>query len=320
MRQFLFLLQCFPFSHGNEESNVTSHLIKRRKELFFRYVNAAALRMVQSLYRRYGIRGTYCVAKDRIVHELDGVRYTYSVAEYGCTGNLDYSGYIENRSVDLLVTRLPKDGVFVDIGAHGGVYSIAMMKRRPDVTVHAFEPLPSDLLNNLVLNDLPADGVHRVAVGRAAGAGSITTEVRSSNYLTDQPAHGTVEVPVVRLDDEWSSGRLPGPDAIKVDIEGMEYFALLGAENMLRAKQPLIACEINALHERYYPKLGDFLLYMENLGYSLHRLNGGQMSPVNLPHIADASAVELGWTDDQNFWFVPKRSGESTRSGDSTAS
>lgn len=279
--------------------------------MYFRYANATILRFLQSLYRRYGIRGSYCVSKGDIVHELDGVRYEYSLAEYGCTGDVDYTGYQDDDSVALLVSSLPEQGVFFDIGAHGGVYSIAVMKRRPGVTVHAFEPLPNHLLDNLRLNDLPADGVHAVAVGREPSTARITTGDRSSNYLTNEATKGTTEVPVIRLDDEWAAGRLPGPDAIKIDIEGMEYFALLGAEQLLMNKRPLIACEINALHERYYPKLSDFLTYMAKLGYGLHRLVGRQLVPLTSFGERDVRANELGESADRNFWFVPLSSDRS---------
>jgi FkbM family methyltransferase len=42
-----------------------------------------------------------------------------------------------------IAAELPKDGVFWDVGANGGIHALTIKHARPDVRVIAFEPSPS---------------------------------------------------------------------------------------------------------------------------------------------------------------------------------
>lgn len=286
---------------------IPSKLLKRRKELYFRITNAIAINFLENLYKKNAISGSYSISAKGTTFELKNVKYRYLPSEYGCTGNIDFSGYQENDSIDLLISFLPKRNACVfDIGAHGGVYTIAIMKNCKDSTVYSFEPLPNDLLNNLTLNELPTDKVFPVAVGKQKGTANITVTNRSANYLTQDAEKNSKEVRVISLDEEWKANRIPSPHAIKIDIEGMEFPALQGGKEMLSQSKPLIVCEINSLYERYYQKLEDFLNFMSELGYSLYRYMDNKMIPIQHKTIENLDAYKLGESVDRNYWFLHK--------------
>lgn len=274
----------------------------RRRELSYRVINALVLRILRRIYHYYGIAGVYQVGSRDIHFVLDGMRFSYSLNEMGCTGNLDYAGGAEDETRRYLMNLVPPNGVVYDIGAHGGVYTISLARYRPDVLVHSFEPLATDLRRNLGLNNLSSDHVHEVAVGRSSGTARMVANRRSSNYVLPAGDNGRTVV-VISLDEYAMAHRLPPPDVIKIDIEGMEYFALQGAAGLLRAHRPVVACEINSLHKRYYHDLWEFLVFMKSLNYDLHRLLDGQLRCINGLQ-KPIEVKDLGATADKVYWFV----------------
>jgi FkbM family methyltransferase len=145
-------------------------------------------------------------------------------------------------------TRLLKPGLTViDGGANVGLYTLLASHRvGPGGSVHAFEPIPRNFeilrrhaaqAANVVLNQTALwnsdDGVtltlpaqHRIncggwTVGKAA------------------PTDRCVQVPSVTLDSYLASGRIDHVDAIKLDIEGAEPFALQGAMRALKRFLPI---------------------------------------------------------------------------------
>jgi FkbM family methyltransferase len=58
------------------------------------------------------------------------------------------------------------------------------------------------------------------------------------------------------------------PDAIWLDIEGFEYFALKGAEQTLKEHSPVVVIEEKGLGETYGVRPGDCSAFLRNMGYS----------------------------------------------------
>ena len=272
--------------------------MSRVKEIVFRVGNGLLLRTLAALHRNVGVGTVYQVSHDGVAAVFEGQKFAYHFANFGCTGNLDWVNDAENLTRDAFFAEVAPRDVFYDIGAHGGVYSLTYLARCGG-EVHSFEPLPAELMENLRLNGQSTERVHAVAVGDKAGSVRMTTKFRSSNHV--DAISGDREVPIVRIDDYVAERRLPDPQWIKIDIEGMELPALRGAEQLLRRAQPVVICEINHLFGRFGTTLGDFIDYMASLGYGMWRLQD-QLRPV-----ARTDALEaLGVSANENFWFVPK--------------
>ena len=138
-------------------------------------------------------------------------------------------------------------GDYLDVGAHLGTHTVWFATMCPSAHVHAFEPVGR--YADLVERNIAANGLqervtlHRTGVGDVAG--------RASNYLSPEHQVGFVEgtgegvveeFPVVRLDDAVRG--LVG--LIKLDVEGMEATALIGARRILSKDRPVVFAEAHS--------------------------------------------------------------------------
>lgn len=171
--------------------------------------------------------------------------------------NLLIKGAWEPRQIEAF-TRLIRDlrgsgrpTVFLDIGAHGGLYSILFRKQDLVERVIAFEPDPVNVVQlraNLFLNGL-LDAITVVQAAAAGSAGTITFHMagegnRGGSRMGEE-GEATwvrkVEVETVRVDDV-----LPGAGAfvaVKIDVEGYELDVLSGMERILAENDCLLQIE-----------------------------------------------------------------------------
>lgn len=133
----------------------------------------------------------------------------------------------------------------LDVGANAGIYSLAALAVQPKAKVHAFEPTP-DIANRLrataKLNVLDHLYVHEVAVSTRAGTATLrrfrgelgTNE--GMNFISEAHADADDEtVQTVSLDQFCKDHSIDKVDLLKIDIQGHEYAALKGAEQLIRA-------------------------------------------------------------------------------------
>jgi FkbM family methyltransferase len=261
------------------------------------------MRCMRALMRIKGVAGYLCVGSNDAFLELEGIRFIYHFAKFGVAGNIDATGATEPRTRAKLHQLLAPTMIFYDIGAHEGLFSLDVGKRLPSVIVHAFEPLPEVLLQNLKLNGIHHVTVHAVAVGDLACETSITANHRSSNYISEK---GARKVAMITLDTLISERGVEPPDVVKLDVEGYELHALWGSENLLRKHQPLVVTEINHCILRYHATLRPFLEYMNKLGYGLYSLSDDHLTAV--PSTASIEQLAgLPQSDESNYWWVPER-------------
>jgi FkbM family methyltransferase len=150
--------------------------------------------------------------------------------------------------IRLARAMLPRDGVFVDVGAHVGLHTLAIAAHvAAGGAVVAFEPHPLNhrlLLHNLEQNHLR----HVVAenLGLADAAATLTGTSRPGVGNWSLASHGEYrfEVKLVRLDDYWRDHPLPRLDLMKIDVEGAEVRMLRGARQTIERFHPLIVFEV----------------------------------------------------------------------------
>ena len=132
----------------------------------------------------------------------------------------------------------------VDIGAGIGGWSLAAIRSWGDVEIHAFEPNPDnrrDLIKNvehLNVHIWPFAAMNETGKMTLSLPGEDLENMGKGSLV--QKGVPIFEVDVVRVDDI-----LPDfcPDFVKVDVEGAEPEALLGAEKMLRRSKPVMFVE-----------------------------------------------------------------------------
>lgn len=152
-----------------------------------------------------------------------------------------------------VVTDTVKPGMTViDVGAHIGYYSLLFAKCvGPGGHVFAFEPLPSNfalLQQNILLNNL-----QNVQLINAAVFSHTKKIILSAPDDQPNPDNGSMykdpglkqhEVDAITLDDFCDKFVLQ-PDILKMDIEGAEYDALLGAKKTISRCRPQLLIELH---------------------------------------------------------------------------
>jgi FkbM family methyltransferase len=96
-----------------------------------------------------------------------------------------------------IISSLPVDGIFVNIGTAIGYYSILAKKLSPQLNVHAVEPLASfrnSFAENIKLNDLSSDDfvLHPFAVGAKNGRVSFLEKGYESQLLVSKKGQGLI--------------------------------------------------------------------------------------------------------------------------------
>jgi FkbM family methyltransferase len=151
-----------------------------------------------------------------------------------------------------------RDGLFFDIGANTGLYSLLSKSVCPKRGVYAFEPFPpvlKILTSNIALNKFAADiVVVDAAASDETGAAELfiptqehgLVESSASLSATFKSQHSEiVTVKTVRLDDYYHQAGLVGPVTVmKIDVEGAEERVLSGAAELMARDKPIIFCEI----------------------------------------------------------------------------
>lgn len=147
------------------------------------------------------------------------------------------------------------EGLFIDVGANTGFYSLLATSSNEDLYVKAFEPDPvvrQHLVGNIDRNDMQKRiNVRAVALSNNEGSAPLYIPlqghglVETSSSLNSQFKHqhsSEVEVSVSTLDaallDENNVA------LIKVDVEGHEREVLEGGEALIARTRPYLAIEM----------------------------------------------------------------------------
>jgi FkbM family methyltransferase len=162
----------------------------------------------------------------------------------------------------------PRSGdVFLDVGAYIGWYSIQAARAvGSSGRVIALEPDESNrkqLERNLALNKIANYTIVPLAAWSATGPVRWSpSEVSVWNKIDEAQGPKTTEA--ISLDDLVSRLSLPRVDWIKMDIEGAETEALVGAEATLRRFHPTLFIEVHECME-------EVRRLLTGLGYSIKR-------------------------------------------------
>ncbi len=203
----------------------------------------------------------------------------------------DYGG----AELDACIELARDAGVFVDVGAHIGLISLAVARACPHVRVIAVEADPvvaTWLRRNLLLNPDLAGRVTVVEGAASDSDGSVeflpsgSSENVGVGHVTGASPTGAVRVPSVALGG-WLSARQLRADVVKMDIEGGELPALAGLWSSGQRPSAILL----ETHGHMFPSANafnaDVLSALTRRGYTVERLNRGVWHPVT-----DAS--ELG--------------------------
>jgi FkbM family methyltransferase len=176
-------------------------------------------------------------------------------------------GTYESEKAELFARHAKPGRTVYDVGANVGFYTlIASRVLGPTGRVVAFEPSPRNLgflRRHLGLNHNTNVEVLDFAISDSEGLTRFF--VGNDPRVSKITAAGDITVRTTTLDRLM--GELPLPDLIEMDIEGAEYSALCGAEQLLRKSSPVIFL---STHGRDVHRACCQLL--RTLGYKLHAI------------------------------------------------
>jgi FkbM family methyltransferase len=159
-------------------------------------------------------------------------------------GSWDYHDF------EWCVNGLPDAGVFYDIGANVGYFSVEMAIRLVGVQVVAFEPqaeLAAIITQSASLNRMENVRVVHAMVGNSARQAELYLAPASihASAVADSGRRSvaTVQARMVTVDDLVEAADIPPPDLVKMDVEGSEHLVFVGAARTFRTHRPHIFLE-----------------------------------------------------------------------------
>jgi FkbM family methyltransferase len=194
-----------------------------------------------------------------IRHHVAGVEFVFAAPTPTEFRTLESCYTDETDFIEALQEKLQGGGVFYDVGSNAGQFLIPIAKmigERGEVI--GFEPHPTNharLLKNIALNQLANVRVFQLALGERSGEipmyGTRGTATVVPRAAAAHPSAEEVTVRTVRGDDLQRDGRVPIPNAVKIDVEGAEFGVLMGMKETLSS--PL--CELLCLeiHPAFIP-------------------------------------------------------------------
>lgn len=196
---------------------------------------------------------------------------------------------------------LLKDGKgdVLDIGANLGIMTVHLANKLPNTTIHAFEPMPTNVsvLKRIIAKfKLKKTKIHEIALGDESGTAKMVLPVNGQTVMqglshikhetiTEWNEGQEVDVKLDKLDNILNGQPV---QAIKIDIENFEYFALKGASRIITSNKPIIYAELWNNENR-----SNCFEYLKSFNYSIFVGENNQIVPF------DSSKH-----DTQNFIFI----------------
>lgn len=174
--------------------------------------------------------------------------------------------------------HISKTSICLDIGANIGQHSLYMATVATHGKVYAFDPIPS--LAKQIQESVSKNNYNNVEVFTFGLSNeNIIKEIYLNNLnmgnttFKKRLGASSVEKAETKIFDDFWNERAQ-IDFIKMDVEGYEYYALLGMKKSLEKYKPVMIIEFSPL---FYSKMNidsrDVLTYIFSLGYHIYDLD-----------------------------------------------
>ena len=221
----------------------------------------------------------------------DGSKFAYPADSI--IGFALFNGTFESAELRFIRENLKPGGVFLDIGANAGIYSIIAAKSvGPGGRVVAFEPDSRNLellRRNIELNQLSNVTVVSKAVSNTVGSSPLAISRDGAMSSLAQTNHATqiVEkwetVETTTLDAAIRALDVAHVDLIKIDVEGAEMLVFEGARETLEENRAALilfeSADVAARSFQYGAK--DVLLELQRMGFAIRCFDGRSLKPLD---------------------------------------
>ena len=196
----------------------------------------------------------------------------------GLSTELLVHGSHEPETTKFVSSLINENMICVDVGANIGYYSTLYSKIvGPNGKVISIEPSPINfdyLKKNLELQDFQNYLLFNCACGNEQNQVKFYMDHRANKCQIiedDDSSHlekNIISVPLRKIDDIINESNVEMIHFLKIDVEGYEWYAILGAMNTIKKFKPLIQIEI------HFNKLGNdltkkILTILQKENYSL---------------------------------------------------
>jgi len=182
-----------------------------------------------------------------------------------------------------------------DIGAFQGMVTLFLSRTARQVI--SYEPNSTNrarLMENLKINAVQNVRIRPFGLGAQSQVarmvysplmtGGATLDGNIGAHVLQSGDAKAEDIQITTLDDDMQQEQLPGPDFIKVDVEGWELEVLKGARMTLETASPELFLEMHGetMNEKRR-KVADLVRFLTDAGYStiLHIESGSKISPAN---------------------------------------
>lgn len=212
----------------------------------------------------------------------------------GGGANLEDSGekFVLNY-VKKNLSNTSKKIVFFDVGANIGEYSLLINKyfNKNNTDIYAFEPagkIFNELKNNVSINNniiinnfgIGSTDEERVLYGINKLSGLSSIYKRELSHI-DMKMDVQENIKMRTIDSFCEEFKIEGIDFLKLDIEGNEYNALVGAKKLIDNKKiKYIQFEFGGCNIDSKTFFRDFFLFLNN-NYKLYRILRNGITPIN---------------------------------------
>ncbi|MDT0559519.1 FkbM family methyltransferase [Ichthyenterobacterium sp. W332] len=179
-----------------------------------------------------------------VIYNTENGIIALPIEDIGIGKSLGFNGNWDMEEINILSEYISKDDVVYVIGTHVGTLLIPMAKQVKEVIGYeANENTFWYMEMNLCMNRLKNVQLFNYAVGDTnkmvtfyqntvnSGGSKIAPQKDNIMYNHDNP--DKVEVQMIALDEHITQQNLSQPNAMLMDIEGAEYYALKGMPNTL---------------------------------------------------------------------------------------
>ena len=215
-------------------------------------------------------------------------------------------GFFEEGLTRALIEKVPQGGVFIDIGAHVGYFSmLASLLAGPEGRVIAFEPTPrtraelafntARLDNVTIVPNAAWDRSERLTLTDFGWLRSCFNSVVAPR-LRGNPRHESIAVDAIAVDD-WLAANDVVPSFIKIDAESAEYRILQGLRRTIERHRPILSVEVGDYNLPDVPSSAELVRSLLALDYAAWQF-------------CDGAFVEHRVADryrSDNIFFVPSR-------------
>jgi FkbM family methyltransferase len=226
--------------------------------------------------------------------DMSGLRVTLNIGDF-----VQFWMFMEGYEQELcrFMSEKINGGIFLDIGANVGAYTLSLCRKAS--RIYAFEASKNTceiLQSSLDLNSI--DNV--TVVNRAAYNESgrimrlnLSPETLGSNSVFQNGGDQWEEVETITIDQYVLENGIENITAMKVDVEGADFLAMMGASETIKKNRPVLLCEFFCgWAERAGFNLESYFDYLMGFGYDAFTLKKGKLERFSRARLSESGFNE----------------------------